>query len=113
MTRSAHSVTMLEDGEAGDHMPLLRAEVERLQTELQEASQQNEQAARYGLAMLEESAALKSRHSQLEEEHEALKQEVQQLREVRVLPYIPLCSIFRTGSCIAYPRAVGGVHPTQ
>ncbi|XP_072569269.1 protein bicaudal D homolog 2-like isoform X2 [Paramormyrops kingsleyae] len=81
MTRSAQGVTMLEDGEAGDHMLSLRAEVERLQMELQEASQQNEQAARYGLAMLEESAALKSKHSQLEEEHEALKQEVQQLRE--------------------------------
>ncbi|XP_048872020.1 protein bicaudal D homolog 2-like isoform X2 [Brienomyrus brachyistius] len=81
MTRSAQCVTMLEDGEAGDHIPSLRAEVERLQTELQEASQQNEQAARYGLAMLEESAALKSKHNHLEEEHEALKQEVQQLRE--------------------------------
>ncbi|XP_076847612.1 protein bicaudal D homolog 2 [Brachyhypopomus gauderio] len=59
----------------------LRAEVERLTAELQEANEEKLQAARYGLAVLEESAALKSRHGQLEEEHEALKLEVLQLRE--------------------------------
>ncbi|XP_030641041.1 protein bicaudal D homolog 2 [Chanos chanos] len=59
----------------------LRAEVERLTAELQEANEEKLQAARYGLAVLEESAALKAKHGQLEEEHEALKQEVQQLRE--------------------------------
>lgn len=60
----------------------LQAEVERLTAELQEANEEKLQAARYGLAVLEESAALKIKHSQLEEEHEALKVEVQQLREV-------------------------------
>ncbi|KAL7827460.1 hypothetical protein SRHO_G00331780 [Serrasalmus rhombeus] len=59
----------------------LQAEVERLTAELQEANEEKLQAARYGLAVLEESAALKSRHSHLEEEHEALKLELQQLRE--------------------------------
>ncbi|XP_026099929.1 protein bicaudal D homolog 2-like [Carassius auratus] len=59
----------------------LQAEVERLTAELQEANEEKLQAARYGLAVLEESAALKIKHSQLEEEHEALKMEVQQLRE--------------------------------
>lgn len=59
----------------------LQMEVERLMAELQEANEEKLQAARYGLAVLEESAALKSKHSQLEEEHEALKMEVQQLRE--------------------------------
>uniref|UniRef100_A0A8C2IX40 Zgc:162200 n=1 Tax=Cyprinus carpio TaxID=7962 RepID=A0A8C2IX40_CYPCA len=59
----------------------LQAEVERLTAELQEANEEKLQAARYGLAVLEESAALKIKHSQLEEEHEALKVEVQQLRE--------------------------------
>ncbi|KAG7477513.1 hypothetical protein MATL_G00070440 [Megalops atlanticus] len=68
---------MLEDGDAGS----LRAEVERLSLELQEANEEKLQAARYGLAVLEESAALKSKQSQLEEEHEALKQELQQLKE--------------------------------
>lgn len=60
----------------------LHAEVERLTVELQEANEEKLQAARYGLAVLEESAALKSKHSQLEEEHEALKLELQELREV-------------------------------
>ncbi|KAI7797565.1 bicaudal D-like protein 2-like, partial [Triplophysa rosa] len=59
----------------------LQAEVERLTVELQEANEEKLQAARYGLAVLEESAALKSKHSQLEEEHEALKLELQELRE--------------------------------
>ncbi|XP_053480448.1 protein bicaudal D homolog 2 [Ictalurus furcatus] len=62
----------------------LVAEVERLSAELQEANEEKLQAARYGLAVLEESAALKTKHSQLEEEHETLKLEVQQLREALV-----------------------------
>uniref|UniRef100_A0A3P9KV77 Protein bicaudal D homolog 2 n=1 Tax=Oryzias latipes TaxID=8090 RepID=A0A3P9KV77_ORYLA len=59
----------------------LETEVMRLTLELQEATEEKLQAARYGLAMLEESAALKKKHSQLEEEHETLKLELQQLRE--------------------------------
>ncbi|KAM4609850.1 protein bicaudal D homolog 2 [Polymixia lowei] len=59
----------------------LKAEVLRLTLELQEATEEKLQAARYGLVVLEESAALKTKHSQLEEEHEGLKQELQQLRE--------------------------------
>ncbi|XP_035243806.1 protein bicaudal D homolog 2 [Anguilla anguilla] len=70
---------MLEDGEAEGRS--LQAELERLSLELQEANEEKLQAARYGLAVLEESASLKSKHGQLEEEHEALKQELQQLRE--------------------------------
>ncbi|KAG9331158.1 hypothetical protein JZ751_019950 [Albula glossodonta] len=70
---------MLEDGDPGGGA--LRAELERLSLELQEANEEKLQAARYGLAVLEESASLKSKHSQLEEEHEALKQELQQLKE--------------------------------
>ncbi|XP_036434956.1 protein bicaudal D homolog 2 [Colossoma macropomum] len=70
-----------EDVEVAGGGISLQAEVERLTAELQEANEEKLQAARYGLAVLEESAALKSRHSQLEEEHEALKLEVQQLRE--------------------------------
>lgn len=66
--------------------PNLQAVVERLSAELQEANEEKLQAARYGLAMLEESAVLKTKHGQLEEEHEALKLEVQQLREVSSQP---------------------------
>uniref|UniRef100_A0A3Q2R0J9 Zgc:162200 n=1 Tax=Fundulus heteroclitus TaxID=8078 RepID=A0A3Q2R0J9_FUNHE len=59
----------------------LKAEVMRLTLELQEATEEKLQAARYGLVVLEESAALKMKHTQLEEEHESLKMELQQLRE--------------------------------
>ncbi|XP_059915773.1 protein bicaudal D homolog 2 isoform X1 [Gadus macrocephalus] len=59
----------------------LNAEVLRLSLELQEATDQKLQAARYGLVVLEESSALKTKHRQLEEEHEALRQELQQLKE--------------------------------
>ncbi|KAG7332154.1 hypothetical protein KOW79_003988 [Hemibagrus wyckioides] len=69
-----------EDMEATGEVNL-KAEVERLSAELQEANEEKLQAARYGLAVLEESAIIKTKHSQLEEEHEALKLEVQQLRE--------------------------------
>lgn len=60
----------------------LKAEVIRLTLELQEATEEKLQAARYGLVVLEESAALKMKHRQLEEEHEALKEELQGLKEV-------------------------------
>ena len=60
----------------------LNAEVLRLSLELQEATDQKLQAARYGLVVLEESSALKTKHRQLEEEHETLRQELQQLKEV-------------------------------
>lgn len=60
----------------------LKTEVIRLTLELQEATEEKLQAARYGLVVLEESSALKVKHRQLEEEHEALKVELQQLKEV-------------------------------
>uniref|UniRef100_A0A4W5ME42 Zgc:162200 n=1 Tax=Hucho hucho TaxID=62062 RepID=A0A4W5ME42_9TELE len=59
----------------------LRAEVVRLNLELREANEEKLQAARYGLVVLEESAELKKKHTQLEEEYETLKQEQQQLKE--------------------------------
>ena len=60
----------------------LKTEVVRLSLELEEATEEKLQAARYGLVVLEESAALKTKHRQLEEEHETLKVELQQLKEV-------------------------------
>lgn len=59
----------------------LKSEVLRLTFELQEATEEKLQAARYGLVVLEESSALKMKHRQLEEEHESLKVELQQLKE--------------------------------
>ncbi|XP_032376075.1 protein bicaudal D homolog 2 [Etheostoma spectabile] len=59
----------------------LKTEVVRLTLELQEATEEKLQAARYGLVVLEESSALKIKYRQLEEEHETLKGELQQLKE--------------------------------
>ena len=59
------------------------SEMRRLNLELQEATEEKLQAARYGLEVLEENSALKMKHRQLEEEHEVLKGELQQLRAVR------------------------------
>ncbi|KAF3860928.1 hypothetical protein F7725_001183, partial [Dissostichus mawsoni] len=56
------------------------SEMRRLNLELQEATEEKLQAARYGLEVLEENSALKMKHRQLEEEHEVLKGELQQLR---------------------------------
>uniref|UniRef100_A0A3Q1CRL1 Protein bicaudal D homolog 2-like n=1 Tax=Amphiprion ocellaris TaxID=80972 RepID=A0A3Q1CRL1_AMPOC len=69
------------EGEAEMGSRDLKAEVVRLTLELQEATEEKLQAARYGLVVLEESSALKMKHRQLEEEHETLKVELQQLKE--------------------------------
>lgn len=61
----------------------LNAEVIRLTLELHEATEEKLQAARYGLVVLDENEALKTKHRQLEEEYEALRTELQQLKEVR------------------------------
>uniref|UniRef100_A0A670YDX5 Uncharacterized protein n=1 Tax=Pseudonaja textilis TaxID=8673 RepID=A0A670YDX5_PSETE len=50
----------------------LQAEVERLAAELQEAIQENVQAAQYGLAVLEENEELKQRYGDLEGQLEVL-----------------------------------------
>ncbi|XP_059499146.1 LOW QUALITY PROTEIN: protein bicaudal D homolog 2-like [Stegostoma tigrinum] len=59
----------------------LRAEVERLSAELAETSEQKVQAARYGLAVLEERRGLQQRLTELESEHEATIQELERLKE--------------------------------
>lgn len=64
---------------SGDYM----SEMRRLNLELQEATEEKLQAARYGLEVLEENSALKMKHRQLEEEHEVLKGELLQLKAVR------------------------------
>ncbi|KAI4824563.1 hypothetical protein KUCAC02_013067 [Chaenocephalus aceratus] len=61
---------------SGDYM----SEMRRLNLELQEATEEKLQAARYGLEVLEENSALKMKHRQLEEEHEVLKGELLQLK---------------------------------
>ncbi|KAK5864073.1 hypothetical protein PBY51_001047 [Eleginops maclovinus] len=71
----------VERGEAEMGSGDYTSEVMRLNLELQEATEEKLQAARYGLVVLEENSALKMKQRQLEEEHEALKGELQQLRE--------------------------------
>uniref|UniRef100_A0A8C6V1E3 Zgc:162200 n=1 Tax=Neogobius melanostomus TaxID=47308 RepID=A0A8C6V1E3_9GOBI len=75
------SAAVPEEGEMEMGSGDLKAEVLRLTLELQEATDEKLQAARYGLVVLEESSALKMKLRQLEEEHETVKVELQQLRE--------------------------------
>ncbi|XP_077425069.1 protein bicaudal D homolog 2 [Vanacampus margaritifer] len=77
----AAGAALAADGDAGMESEDLRAELVRLTLELQEATEEKLQAARYGLVVLEESSALKIKNQQLEEEHESLKVELQQLKE--------------------------------
>uniref|UniRef100_A0A8C9XCY0 Zgc:162200 n=1 Tax=Sander lucioperca TaxID=283035 RepID=A0A8C9XCY0_SANLU len=78
--RSGAALESEEEAEMGSRD--LKTEVVRLTLELQEATEEKLQAARYGLVVLEESSALKIKYRQLEEEHETLKGELQQLKEV-------------------------------
>ncbi|XP_053171299.1 protein bicaudal D homolog 2 [Scomber japonicus] len=59
----------------------LQAEVERLNRELRETTQEKIQAAEYGLAVLEEKQQLKQRFDELETEYETVRQELDQLKE--------------------------------
>ena len=59
----------------GDLVEELRREVERLQSEL-------EQAARYGLAVLQEKDTLQADHEHLESLYEAAKQELKSTKDV-------------------------------
>ncbi|KAM6473858.1 protein bicaudal D homolog 2-like isoform 1-T4 [Liasis olivaceus] len=59
----------------------LQAEVERLAAELQEATQENVQAAQYGLAVLEENDELKQRCGDLEGQLEELRAELAHMKE--------------------------------
>ncbi|XP_070794271.1 protein bicaudal D homolog 2-like [Pituophis catenifer annectens] len=59
----------------------LQAEVERLAAELQEAIQENVQAAQYGLAVLEENEELKQRCGDLEGQLEVLRVELACMKE--------------------------------
>uniref|UniRef100_A0A8B9P4S2 Uncharacterized protein n=1 Tax=Apteryx owenii TaxID=8824 RepID=A0A8B9P4S2_APTOW len=64
----------------------LRAEVLRLAAELQEATRAQEQAARCGLALLEENGELRQRCRDLEGQLEALRAELACATEVLGLP---------------------------
>ncbi|XP_007667850.1 protein bicaudal D homolog 2-like [Ornithorhynchus anatinus] len=66
---------------------LLRAEVERLSTELQETTQEKVQAAKYGLVVLEENADLKRKFADLELEVETQRLELKHIKEALAESY--------------------------
>lgn len=63
----------------------LRREIERLQVELQETTQEKVQAAEYGLAVLEEKERLRLQIEEIEGHYETVKHELDCAKEVRVL----------------------------
>ncbi|XP_072285724.1 protein bicaudal D homolog 2-like isoform X2 [Pyxicephalus adspersus] len=66
-----------------DHedVSLLRAELHRVSAELQVTTQEKFQAAKYGLAVLEQNAELKRQNSDLESECEQMRLELKQMKE--------------------------------
>ncbi|XP_006004039.1 protein bicaudal D homolog 2 [Latimeria chalumnae] len=65
----------------------LQSQVDRLTTELQETTEEKVQAARYGLAVLEENCTLKQKCSEMDVEYEAMKQELEQIKEALAESY--------------------------
>ncbi len=61
----------------------LRREVERLQADLAETTQEKLQAAEYGLAVLEEKQQVQSQYEELESVYEGIKTELDCAKEVR------------------------------
>lgn len=65
----------------------LRKEIERLQAELQETTQEKVQAAEYGLAVLEEKERLRQQIDEVEAQYETVKHELDCAKEVGILLY--------------------------
>lgn len=66
----------------GQSVEDLRREIERLQGELAETTQQKVQAAEYGLAVLEEKQAIEQQFEELETGYEGIKHELDYAKEV-------------------------------
>ena len=60
----------------------LRLEIERLQSELAETTQEKVQAAEYGLAVLEEKQQLQQQIDELESQFDSVRQELECAKEV-------------------------------
>lgn len=60
----------------------LRAEIERLARELDQASSEKIQSAKYGLGLLEEKCILQQKCEELETLYENAKQDLEQTQEV-------------------------------
>lgn len=63
----------------------LRREVERLQADLAETTQEKLQAAEYGLAVLEEKQQIQQQFEELESIYEGVKAELDCAKEVSVI----------------------------
>lgn len=69
--------------ETMDSVDTLKQELERLNLELDQTSSEKNQAAQYGLVLLEEKESLQSRCEELEALYENTKHELEGTREVR------------------------------
>lgn len=82
----------------------LRREIERLQVELQETTQEKVQAAEYGLAVLEEKERLRLQIEEIEGHYETVKHELDCAKEVGGLLCRFKISLFYLGLCCTCVR---------
>lgn len=76
-----------------EDMELLRAEIERLNRELDQASSEKIQSAQYGLVLLEEKGQLKTRCEDLESLYENTKHELDITLEVSCRGYVMMTEV--------------------
>lgn len=67
----------------------LRAEIERLSRELDQASSEKIQSAKYGLGLLEEKCMLQQKCEELETLYENAKHDLEQTQEVSTAIHLP------------------------
>lgn len=72
----------------------LKAEIERLSRELDQASSEKIQSAQLGLVLLEEKSALQQRCDELESVFENTRHELEITQEVSVLHSVVIFSLF-------------------
>lgn len=78
----------------GDELNFLKTEVTRLNGELEQASVEKVQAAKHGLALLEENRTLQSRLKELDSHYDTLKHEFELARKVNFNTTCSLLSLF-------------------
>lgn len=75
------------DAEMNERELLLKAEIERLTRELDQASAEKIQSAQYGLSLLEEKESLQQKCEELETLYENSKHDLQMTQEVSNLGF--------------------------
>lgn len=96
MVRSKLATMAAQNGHV-EEVELLKAEVERLNRELDQASSEKVQSAQYGLVLLEEREKLQHKCDELESLYENTKHELQITQEVSNITSV---LIFRCQFCI-------------